>query len=367
MIMGLICGFALNYSLGYVSVGEIIYLIYGIFLILKNGKITINKNLKNIIIWSIIFILYTSLYYFLHTDKTFLLKNIIKYADMLIITIISLEFAKADIKKFVIFFTYLLFGNSVGLYIYGNYASITEYIHYSQFLLVLFCLLLAVKSNKMITLITYILILALSIIGRSRTSLMIVFLTLIYHGYCYIKNKNISHNAKIKKVLIVSLLILCMGLGTSYISKNLSYQSQSNIERKLLLETAKQEFIDNPLIGVGPGNFNSYARYTYGIKLRSDDLATHNHFLQVLTEWGLIGFIIYMIPLIGLLIDMISSKKIIFEYRKIYIYYFVFLFFNVMSGITRFKLAIILGLLFYEKYVLRGEKCDEKCNNSIKL
>ena len=79
--------------------------------------------------------------------------------------------------------------------------------------------------------------------------------------------------------------------------------------RRVLWRTARKEFIDNPLAGVGPGSFGAYAAQNYSGSVLGDQYevnpsrfyqrAVHNVFLQVLAEQGLIGSILFL----SLLID----------------------------------------------------------------
>lgn len=359
MILGFIFGFTLNISIGFSSIGEILYILYGLFFITKNKKIIINHDIKRIAIWSLVFILYTFLYIFSSVDNGLVLKNVVKYADMLCIMLISFELCKIDIKRFLYLFSALLFGNFIGVYVFNSFSTISEFIHYSQFLLLIYFLLILFRNNKLIKIILIILIFVLTIIGSSRTSMMIVFVCIMYSLYQYIiGNKNYSFTSKFKKIFIIILFLLVFSGGIVYLNNKLSYESASNVERKLLLTTAIYEIKENPFFGVGPGNFNNYAQNNLGVSLKSDDLATHNHFLQILAEWGIFGFIIYMIPMLVLISNMLKKCKIKKEYQKIYIYYFVFLFFNVLSGITRFKLSVVLAILYYESFMIGAGEND---------
>ena len=57
--------------------------------------------------------------------------------------------------------------------------------------------------------------------------------------------------------------------------------------RKWLREQAWNQFINNPVIGVGIGQFRYYAR------AGGSDLYSHNNFLEILANTGIIGFILY--------------------------------------------------------------------------
>ena len=73
--------------------------------------------------------------------------------------------------------------------------------------------------------------------------------------------------------------------------------------RKWLRELAFEIFLNHPLIGVGIGQFRYYAA------IQGVDLYSHNNFLEVLSNTGIIGFIIYYIPYISILICGIKKAK----------------------------------------------------------
>ena len=88
--------------------------------------------------------------------------------------------------------------------------------------------------------------------------------------------------------------------------------------------------------------------------------------MEILTEWGILGFCVYVIPLLPILKNFILKREIDFKCKNICVFYFVFLFFNVLSGTARIKFALILGWLYYDICLT---ECDnyEKCNSNIKL
>lgn len=67
--------------------------------------------------------------------------------------------------------------------------------------------------------------------------------------------------------------------------------------RDLIYAVAIKMFLENPILGVGVGNFAN---------LSGLDIAVHNTYLQVLCEQGIIGFTIYIIPLLYCLFSTIA-------------------------------------------------------------
>lgn len=70
--------------------------------------------------------------------------------------------------------------------------------------------------------------------------------------------------------------------------------------RDLIYAVALKMFMENPIIGVGIGNFT---------KLSGLDIGVHNTYLQILCEQGIIGFTIYIIPLLYCLFTTIAMMN----------------------------------------------------------
>lgn len=368
MVLGIICGITLNISFGSINIAEIIFILYSIAYLIKKKKIKIDKNFNTYIIFSLIFIMYTFCYYKLEiVSNENIMKNAIKYTEMLIITFLAYEQCIYDVDKFLKFFEVFLLTDFVFSYLGHTYKSFSYFIHYSFFILLMCILLVIYDKNKKVKTLLYIIAFILSIVGHSRSSLIILLITILYEMYQYILSNKREKSRQLKKVLVITMLLISALIGLNYFTENLAIKSASNTERTLLLNTTIEEIKENFIFGVGPGNFNYYAQNVIGVKLASTELTAHNHFLEIFAEWGILGFIIYMYPLIGFIIKLIKKEKVSLRYKKLYIFYFVFLFFNVLSGDARIKFAIILAIMFYDKYINGGNDFIEKRNSNIKL
>ena len=218
--------------------------------------------------------------------------------------------------------------------------------------------MLLFEDKPKIKLILYVVAILLALYSRSRTSLMIILMTIIYNIYQILLKQNLDKNKLIRKVIMLISLMVVGIIGINYFSNNLSKETESNEERKLLLRTAMMEIKQNPLTGVGPGNFNLYAKLELNTRFKSADLTVHNYYLEILTEWGVIGFTIfffYYIKIIKVLIKRVPNMM----YKKIYIYFFVFSLFNTSSGEQRIKIAILLSIIFYDL----SKEYKEVCKN----
>ena len=98
--------------------------------------------------------------------------------------------------------------------------------------------------------------------------------------------------------------------------------------RSYIFESSIQEIISYPL-GVGSGNFVEYTEDPSFFK-NKDLFYPHNLFFEILCEFGILTFLVFMIYLLQ---SLLSFKKNLFnkrETRNMMFYSFAFLFFNSM-------------------------------------
>lgn len=370
MILGIICGLASYTQFGVANFAEFFYIIYGLLNIIKDKKIKFDLNFKKYMMMSVFFILYTCIYFGLDlVSKAYLVKNVFKYIAILALTILAYQQCLKNEKGFIRFLITFLITNIVAMFWMVDLHSFSAYIHYSLFTFPIFLLMSYFNSNKKIIKILYLIAFGLAIVGRSRTSLILLIVAILYYLYqSFLKKKN-NKKLLIKKISIIFLIIILLSASVMFFVKNLSKKSASNTERTLLLKVAIQEIKENPFLGVGPGNYNVYAQEKLGVKLASQELTTHNYFLQIIAEWGIFGFIIFIIPYIPLIKNMLLNKEEYeMKYMRIYIFYFVTLFFNVLSGDARLIFSFALALMFFDygKTNMKGNY-NEKCNSNIEL
>ena len=367
ILLGIICGLTLSISIGVCNLSEIIFIIYCLFNFISNGKLKFSKSIKRYVLLTLVFLVVTMFYFLLNViDTSSILKNVFKYFEIMVIVLFSFNICLNKEEKFQKFLISFLLTDLIVNYFTGNYLNFMTYLHYSLFLLPIYVLISINNSNRNKKIFLYFIAIVLSIIGRSRSSLMVLLITFLYIMYRNIFDKNDSKTEMLKKIIAILGFFLIGMLGITYFTKNLSYASASNMERMLLINTSFQEIKENLILGVGPGNFNEYAAKKLGVTFASGNLTIHNHFLEILTEWGILGFCVYVIPLLPILKNFILKREIDFKCKNICVFYFVFLFFNVLSGTARMKFALILGWLYYDICLT---ECDnyEKCNSNIKL
>lgn len=364
MLLGILCGIGIDFSIGFANLAEIIYIIYGLINIIKDKKIKLTKELKKYMICTTLLILYMLIYFWIDIcDTSKIIKNIFKYLDIFIIVLIGFQHCQKDEKNFIKFLISFLSTKIIMFIFYNrNAMDMIHILHYSKFLLDIYIIITLFEKNTKTKTILYTISLILSLYSRSRTSLMIILITIIYRLYQNIMENNNTIKEIIKKLVIIIIMAIVGGIGINYFVENLSQTTESNSERTLLITTALKEIKQNPLNGVGPGNFNLYADMRLGIKFKSNDLTVHNYYLEVLTELGIIGFIIVFLYY-GDIVKHLMKRNCDVKYKNIYLYFLVFQFFNTSSGDQRMETALMLALIFYDigLKTMRSKK-NEKCD-----
>jgi O-antigen ligase len=94
-------------------------------------------------------------------------------------------------------------------------------------------------------------------------------------------------------------------------------------------------FSSNPLFGIGASNFADYNAFKYG-----DQLVVHNTFLEILTESGLIGLLIYVLFVFTVLLQIFKANI----HRK-----YPFLFLTFLGFIFQ---MMFLSLIFNDMFLL---------------
>jgi O-antigen ligase len=89
-----------------------------------------------------------------------------------------------------------------------------------------------------------------------------------------------------------------------------SFYSETNIKRFSMYQASLYAFIENPLVGLGSVQFSenvSEIKERYGLPFRDFHQHAHNVFLEILADFGTLGFLLFM----GWLIAWIFELKAI--------------------------------------------------------
>lgn len=135
----------------------------------------------------------------------------------------------------------------------------------------------------------------------------------------------VFNSARIKSYFILLLLLPVSLAVYEYISDTtdglirLRYEQEGTSGRDELAEAGWKIFLQDPIAGVGPANFNNeiIKRDLYDVKS-----GAHNEFIRVAAEDGILGVITYWGFFIILIIEILKRKKIQREFAL----YFVVLF-----------------------------------------
>ena len=107
-----------------------------------------------------------------------------------------------------------------------------------------------------------------------------------------------------------------------------------------------EEIKNNPIFGVGPGNFNNYAQNYLGYDLRDSELSPHNIYLEILAEYGIIGFLIFILILWDI-IKALFNRKISLYTTFLIIYVLIYYLFITFAGMNRMIFAVFISCILY--------------------
>ena len=149
--------------------------------------------------------------------------------------------------------------------------------------------------------------------------------------------------------LIVVVISILFGsfllLGDPNLIQDRFYSEESEtsaLSRLPVVVASVRMFLTKPVFGWGYGNFDLYDRQFYDNTVGSftgdnKDHASHNFFLSLLAEQGIVGFALYMAPLVILLVESIK------EYPRMQ-----------SQGFLSKKFVIILWLVMVNMIVLNN-------------
>ena len=241
-------------------------------------------------------------------------KDIYKYLDVYLIGVIAISIF-CLIKDFSSLKTWARLGQSEFLLAGQNqiyYSCILIYATIYSFYRVI-----NNKDKKAINITISLFLYVCGLLTAIRKCLIIPIIFLII--FFVIKNRKNTLKLVLYGVVALILLISSYKILTNYFP-SMAYRIDSLISditsdkeastvsgnsyssRKWLRERATEVFFDNPILGVGIGQFRYYAAEG-GL-----DLYSHNNFLEILANTGLIGFIIYYSSYFSIIVGLIKNK-----------------------------------------------------------
>ena len=235
----------------------------------------------------------------------YILTIIILFVIMILNGNISVNFASAiDFRD-----RFMLNANAYSYYcIFANFSLFYLYLKYRS------------KPVFLMLLILPILFLIIAFTTQSRAGLFLIVVINLGFWLFVNKPKEPSKIAKlVRKLFITSVIVL---LTFQFIKiyegsriKNRVVQTANRQDsREVLIEEGIEVFKQNPILGVGLGQFPFYSKYR---------LFTHNSYIEILAEQGIIGgvllFSLFLIPTFKSIKNYRSDKN-----NPLYKFYFLF-------------------------------------------
>lgn len=345
IILGILFGLLNLIDLEIAGLGEIAFtVILFYYAYIKKHK-KINFTNKKILVYIVLFIIYIMFYFLLsRVSKILVLKNLMKWI-IIFVQILCIYNCLVKNEKTTLDFMlpYLL----ISKYIECINVSREWFLHYF-ILIFLFILLLRHKNKGKYEILLYIVCLFYTFIGKSRIAL-VLFATLVGYKliYSFLKDfSSLNKMKQLKNIFVVMMAIVWGIIGINYISNKVTTSTESNNERILLIEIAFEEFKNNMLVGVGPGNYNNYAQNELGYSLRGKELSTHNIYLEILSEYGLIGISIFGMMLVQLIKQLFNAKNNIYS-NFLIVHLIVYYLFSTFAGMNRLIFAIFIASSLY--------------------
>jgi O-antigen ligase len=168
------------------------------------------------------------------------------------------------------------------------------------------------------------------------------------------------------KLLAVAALVVVLGLGFIFPRLNkfsggtllTRFQDTETTNRGSLVETDVEIFLQNPLLGVGPGQATEYRQRTIGVALPA-----HTEFTRLLSEHGTFGLIALLLLIAAGVRKFVSSERGISRAFSAVLISWPFLFMT-NAGMRLVAPAFIFGLAFvtlqrsYHKKLVRAGRTE---------
>lgn len=274
------------------------------------------------------------------------------------------------IPKFIILLGILYMGVSFVIYYFINfipgngyqfvYSKFGSHNHLGDFLVlvVIYALFYFLRTNKS----NFFLLLLISfptlLISYSRSAYFSLAISMVFLLVYFFRSKEAKNPViPIVGFLVLILILFFFFFGTLLGSNNIVLfrplnkvlTEELNLGQKLLLakrpdyfNQARQSFLERPLFGVGPGNF-VYASKKYSTVVGNTN-SSHNLFLDILVENGLLAFIPFTAAILlilrsavrksNLLSFMFLAQLINFQTDYTHTIYSFFLLFFIIGGLT---------------------------------
>lgn len=132
-----------------------------------------------------------------------------------------------------------------------------------------------------------------------------------------------------------AIFIMKIDVGALLVGRIEDFSNDGGSGRFELWGRAWEYFLAHPVMGIGADNFIEYNNVHYG-----ENLYTHNTLLQILTESGLLGFVMYFIFLLLVFVQLL--KRRLMKHHTYLLLIFIAFLLQIMS----------LSLIIHEVFIL---------------
>ncbi|MBX2932315.1 MAG: O-antigen ligase family protein [Chitinophagaceae bacterium] len=215
--------------------------------------------------------------------------------------------------------------------------QLSGYFGVSTFLFLVSILSTFDKRAKIIQVVALVFTLTLMILTFSRGGLyFFAITTLIYFFY---NRSNFKGYLRFILLLPAFYLIYTFAIEQSEGRVITRYEQKGSSNRDILVTIGFYIFSDNPLIGIGTGNYNKYIVQKNYFTVES---GVHNEYVRAAAEHGIFGIFTYWGFFIALLINIFKRKKPEREYA---LYFFVLFFLITIHNGLKIAIQPLMMLL----------------------
>ena len=235
-----------------------------------------------------------------------------------------------------------------------------------------------IKNNIFRYILFLLTIIALLLTGKRAQvlfGLISIIIVVFINNAKKLKNINIKKYLKIIAVAIVCFIITVIFVPSLFNPVNRTLDGIKNGDlfksREPLYNLAIEKFKESPIIGNGWGSYKYLYNESNVIKER-DYMDTHNIYLQMLCEIGIVGLLLF-IYVIGSIINktIISIKKRKNIYLSIFLAYQIYILFEGIVGNAFYDIPVLVPYsvflaMYVQETILLKEKPYEKRNKKRK-
>ena len=296
-------------------------------------------------------------------DKTLVISDLLKWVEILAFVILVFYFKHFKYLYWLLFLVPFspvlisLWSAIVNLNFFSGYRVLPGYPSvFSLSLLLPFS-----RKNNFIGFICILLIIT-NILSITRGAWLALSVILSYYILINLRD-NKKYIFKMLGIILITILVL---VNIPAVQNNIQRRtlnplltnSTSNFERSGMITLCIDIFRDNPIIGIGSGNFGKYVTenpYLFKGKYLEipENTAPHTFFLQLLAENGIFGFIAMV--MISLILAKVlfkekrylkyqDGKEYILGLRMFYLSFMIHLIFGYVAGSNRLIFGLLMGL-----------------------